>query len=242
MARPRASSGPDSRARILAAATAEFAAHGFSGASVDRIARKARLTKAMLYYHFDSKDALYRDILQGTFAAVGRRVGAVAHADLPPDAKLSAFVDAFVEEVGRRPAFPRMVMRELAESGRHLDADTVRALLAVPRAFLDILAEGVAAGAFRDVHPLLGYFAVIGPVVLSHASIPMRRRLQSLTGQSLPDIDRGDLAAEARALALAVFSLPPRQPTNGVRHGSRQTPSLVDHQPRPRRRARLRVP
>ncbi|HXW08421.1 MAG TPA: TetR family transcriptional regulator, partial [Vicinamibacterales bacterium] len=41
-----------SRHRLLDAAAAEFAAHGFAGASVDRIAAAAGLNKAMIYYHF----------------------------------------------------------------------------------------------------------------------------------------------------------------------------------------------
>ena len=47
-----------SRQRLLTAAAAEFAARGFAGASVDRIARAARVNKAMIYYHFRSKAAL----------------------------------------------------------------------------------------------------------------------------------------------------------------------------------------
>ena len=61
MARP----GRVSPDRILAAAAAlEFAARGFAGARVDRIARRARVNKAMLYYHFGSKQRLYRALLR----------------------------------------------------------------------------------------------------------------------------------------------------------------------------------
>jgi AcrR family transcriptional regulator len=41
--------GADTRTALLAAAAAEFAAHGFAGASVDDIARRARVNKAMIY-------------------------------------------------------------------------------------------------------------------------------------------------------------------------------------------------
>jgi AcrR family transcriptional regulator len=51
----RARVSPD---RILAAAALEFAERGFAGARVDRIARRANVNKAMLYYHFMSKDRL----------------------------------------------------------------------------------------------------------------------------------------------------------------------------------------
>jgi len=49
-----------SRARVFAAAAEEFALRGFDGAKVDRIAERAGVNKAMLYYHFTDKAALYR--------------------------------------------------------------------------------------------------------------------------------------------------------------------------------------
>jgi len=51
------------RARILAAAVQEFAAKGFAGARVARIARRARVNKRMLYHYFGNKDDLFRAIL-----------------------------------------------------------------------------------------------------------------------------------------------------------------------------------
>jgi len=50
--------------RILAAALAEFAAHGFSGARVDAIARRAGTNKRMLYHYFGDKEALFRAVLR----------------------------------------------------------------------------------------------------------------------------------------------------------------------------------
>src|SRR4029450_8289496 len=50
------------RTRILAAALAEFSAHGFAGARVARIARRARINKRMLYHYFGNKDDLFREI------------------------------------------------------------------------------------------------------------------------------------------------------------------------------------
>ena len=47
------------RARILAAATAEFAEHGLAGGRVDRIAAAARTNKAQLYHYFGNKETLF---------------------------------------------------------------------------------------------------------------------------------------------------------------------------------------
>jgi TetR/AcrR family transcriptional regulator len=55
--------------RILAAALAEFAAHGFAGARVDAIARRAGINKRMLYHYFGDKEALFRAVLRKKISA-----------------------------------------------------------------------------------------------------------------------------------------------------------------------------
>src|SRR5687768_4728903 len=111
-----------SRQRLLTAAAAEFAARGFAGASVDRIARAAHVNKAMIYYHFASKAALYREILRDMFEAVAGRVAAAAGAAAAPEDKVRAFVDAIATEAEARPHFPPIWFREIAEGGAHVDA------------------------------------------------------------------------------------------------------------------------
>ena len=49
----------ETRARILDAALQEFSALGMAGARMDQIAAAAGVNKALLYYHFDSKENLY---------------------------------------------------------------------------------------------------------------------------------------------------------------------------------------
>src|SRR6478609_5645518 len=83
---------PVSRDRLLSAAAAEFAARGFDGAKVDRIAARARLNKAMLYYHFHDKAALYRAVLAGVFDALAAEVEAARQGATTPTTQLQAFI------------------------------------------------------------------------------------------------------------------------------------------------------
>jgi len=52
------------RERIMAAALKEFSAHGFAGARTDAIARRAHVNERMIFYCFESKEGLYRAVLQ----------------------------------------------------------------------------------------------------------------------------------------------------------------------------------
>jgi len=209
---PADPSRPDSRARLLAAARAEFAARGFAGASVDRIAARARLTKAMIYYHFQGKEGLYRAVLQEVFAAVGERTRHLRESTAAPADRLREFVAAFAGELIARPDFPHVMFREALESGRHLDAATVAAMLVVPGTFLAILDQGVRQGHFRPVAPLLAYFSVVGPIVMALAGAPARARIARFGGR-LPDVPARDaLVAAMQDLAIASLCRPPRAP------------------------------
>ncbi len=78
------------RQRILAAALKEFSAHGFAGARVDRIARRARINKRMLYHYFGDKAGLFRAILRHKLA---EKVAAAAATPDDPAESLAYWLD-----------------------------------------------------------------------------------------------------------------------------------------------------
>jgi TetR/AcrR family transcriptional regulator len=165
--------------RILAAAAIEFAARGFAGARVDHIARRARVNKAMLYYHFRSKQALYDALLRRTFAEAAARIRAIAAADLAPADKIDEVIAGIAAFVKDHEHFPAIMMREVAEGGAHLDAATLAELAAVPRAVGAIVEEGVKRRLFRPVDPIAAYFTMFPPIVFYLAGAPIRSRLSS---------------------------------------------------------------
>src|SRR6266496_1154165 len=67
-AKPASRNPERSRERILAAAFQEFAAEGFAGARVDRIAGRAGINKRMLYHYFGDKAGLFREVLRRKIA------------------------------------------------------------------------------------------------------------------------------------------------------------------------------
>ena len=186
---------PATRDRILHAAAAEFAARGFAATGVDRIARRARVNKAMIYYHFDSKLALYTAILREVYLAVGNRAAAIAAGRDTADARLDAFVEALVDAVDEHPHFLPILMRELAEGGAHLGRDTLELIGRIFGLVSGIIADGVRAGEYAAPHPALAYLSLIGPLVMFRASTPVRERLIRLGIAEFPDVDRATLVA-----------------------------------------------
>jgi AcrR family transcriptional regulator len=191
--------------RLLAAARQEFAARGFDGAKVDRIAARARVNKAMLYYHFRDKAALYREILLHLFRGVADAVEAVRAAGGPPDEQLRRFVEAVARKGIEQPDFPGVWLREMADGGRHLDpviAGEFRRVLGVLAA---ILADGQRMGVFRDVSPFATHLGIVAPLLFFAATAPIRRRF---AGVGLPglELDADLFIAHVQHTALAALA------------------------------------
>src|SRR5882724_12414865 len=102
MSRP-ARVSPDA---ILAAAAIEFSARGFAGARVDHIARRAKVNKAMIYYHFKSKQRLYRALLRRMFSLAAERLQAIAAAHGTPADKVDRAIAGIADFIQEHTFFP----------------------------------------------------------------------------------------------------------------------------------------
>jgi TetR/AcrR family transcriptional regulator len=165
--------------RILEIAALEFAERGYAGARVDRIARRARVNKAMLYYHFDSKQALYRALLRQVFTSAAARLREIGASDADAGRKLHDAIGEIAAFVGQHAFFPAIMLREVAEGGAHLDRKTLAALASVPRAVEDIVERGIRAGTLRPVHPMAVYLTMLAPIVMFMASGSIRKELEA---------------------------------------------------------------
>lgn len=157
------------RDAVFAAAAAAFSAHGFDGVSMDDIAAAADVNKAMIYYHFIDKLALYRAVVADGLQTMSATVGAIAGSDLDPGKKIDRFIEVFVRMTETRPWMPAIMLREIAEGAPRLDPDTMVHMRGIIGSFAGILKQGQDRGAFRPVHPILAYESVIGPIIINAA-------------------------------------------------------------------------
>ena len=64
-------SGADTRQRILAVSAELFVEQGYEGTSLREIAERLGVTKAALYYHFSSKEQIFRALLEPAKDLIG---------------------------------------------------------------------------------------------------------------------------------------------------------------------------
>ena len=102
------------RARILAAAEAEFADHGFDGVSVRQIALRAEVPVALINYHFGSKEGLYRAIFDMRAPMiVDQRLAGLRLAEMEPDRERK------VEMIVKAVLVPNLHMRSAEKSSNY---------------------------------------------------------------------------------------------------------------------------
>jgi len=184
------------RAAILAAATAEFAGHGLSGARVDRIAARAKSNKRMLYYYFGGKEALYLAVLEGAYERIRSAERDLDLEHLPPEQGMRELVSFTWRYFIEHPEFLSLLNTENLHRARHLGrSHKVRALHSPLVGMLgDLLARGERDGAFRrDVDPVQLYVSI---AALCYFYLSNAHTLSTIFGRDL-------LAPAAKAKRLA---------------------------------------
>jgi AcrR family transcriptional regulator len=94
-----------------------FAERGFAKASMDELARRAGVTKPVIYELFGSKEGLFRACLEGLALRLAEQIADAARAEEGPEARLRAGGFAFL-----RFARDNRVAYELLYEGRFSDA------------------------------------------------------------------------------------------------------------------------
>ena len=108
------------RARILEAATFEFAAKGLLGARVDEIADRAGSNKRMIYHYFGSKEELFTLVLETEWTAIREAERTLHLDDLPPRDALVTYVRFIFDYYLNHPEFLKLVHSANLHKARHL--------------------------------------------------------------------------------------------------------------------------
>jgi TetR/AcrR family transcriptional regulator len=209
-----------SRAAILQAAVREFAHDGVAGARTDAIARAAKVNKALLYYYFKDKEAIYGAVLDHVFGGLLASVAEALSRDQPPRQKILAYAGAHFDYVASHPLYPPIVQGEMMAAGRdrapHLERIVKLYFRPLFGRVARVLREGQAAGEFRAVDPMHFVPSMIAVIVFYFTSAPA---LRVMTGK---DPFSAKNVAARRAAVLDFISAALFQPQSKKRQGARK--------------------
>ena len=137
--------GTQRRELIIDAALAEFAAVGYEGASVGRIATAAGVTRTVLYDHVPSKLALFSDLLETEVQALLSYLSGGLESEGSTEERWRATFEAFFRFSEDHP----LAWRLLYPDRPPLDPDAARTYRASRTEYNRIMADLLAADARR---------------------------------------------------------------------------------------------
>ena len=177
------------RALILRAATTEFAAHGFAGARIDRIVRRAASNPRLLYEQFGSKSGLYVAALEsalGELRAEELRLDIAGLDPLDGLLQLFAFMNSHFE---RSNHLVRLLATENMMAARYMKRSRRIAEMSSPvLAMIEtLLARGASAGKLRNDIDALRLYVLM--VALSQFHLSNVHTLSSIFDRDLASPD-----------------------------------------------------
>ena len=178
--------------QVLELAEALFAERGYAGASMEELARRAGVTKPVVYELFGSKDGLFGVCVERAIAGLARSIAAAVRAESDPERRLRAGGLAFLRfATDNRVAWDVMSMRggarfaEQAMDARRSQAELIRELMA-EMARDDVDPRELEAAA----HAVNAAFEGVAHWVWAHPDVPIEQVADWVVELLIPGLRR----------------------------------------------------
>lgn len=167
--------------QILDAAEQEFARHGLKGARMSAIAQNAQVTSATLHYYFETKENLYKAVLQRPVDEVQTILTQQNFEALPPEEALEQIIRIAIANEAANPQRQMLWFQESSQNGGAYFKECN--VLTLHEHLLKVLERGMAEGCFRSLNPFLALTHILS-VCLFYFTV--HENWQHLT----PELDR----------------------------------------------------
>ncbi len=205
---PGADRAAETRARILEAALAEFAASGLAGARTERIAAAAGVNKALLYYYFESKEKLYLAAFEMVAGRVRDSSMAVFLRDASPGEKLLRTALNHFDRILTQREFQSLMQQEMMRIHEEQGALPIlvkRVFEPMHTMFQTIMREGIASGELIEADWMQIALAALGANVFYFLSAPVWRLIMRFEPFA-PEALRARRTALVEFLGQAIFT------------------------------------
>lgn len=172
--------------RILQAAEALFGELGFDAASMSAIAERAEVSKANIFHHFNSKDALYHAVLTNACQESRARIDLLEQAQGSFVERLSQYAAAHLQGILEHSHLTRLILRDVLENGPERGKELAEQVFGRNFAKLvEIIGQGQKRGELRsDVDPAMVAIMLIAANVYFFEARDILRHF--------PDVDMAD--------------------------------------------------
>lgn len=196
----------DAREKILETATRLFSAQGYGNTSLAQVAREAEVSKALIFWHFENKDTLFRAVVQRTLAPYFINV-VDELAGLGPVEQIERLIDEYYAFVSQHLDSVRFVLGLLLRD-EHRPRDVIAHMDELQRGFGRLLADAIERGQREgvlrpDVDPTLqawlllsALYGILVQRFLGSESVPAPALLAHLKARLVESLARGAAEGE----------------------------------------------
>ena len=153
--RPTSEEAPEGerRAHILRTADHLFWRRGYAAVSIGDIAAEVGVSKAAIYHHFPSKDALFAAVMCETLGGIAGAIRRTAEAPGPVSAKLTVLIETALLRVPLEADMGAMMRDAEEHLPRTLRREIARAEGGIWEALEGLMREGIERGELKPHEP-----------------------------------------------------------------------------------------
>jgi TetR/AcrR family transcriptional regulator len=167
----------ETRAAILGAAEREFATAGLSGARTDVIAARAGVNKALLYYYFKSKEALYLAVLEDHLKEFNSKALTLLESAGPARKILLEYVELQFDFISERRRHAALFQQLLGAGGKSSERLIQKYIKPRSQALDRLLERGTREGQFRRTDRFHTAVSIVAMIVFYFSAAPVLRIL-----------------------------------------------------------------
>ena len=174
-----------SKSRILETGAAEFCLHGYSGARIERIAKKCKCSMRMIYHYFGNKEGLYLAILEAAYLRIRNQEKTLDLSAADPVEGINKLIEFTYRFFESNHDVLAIISEENSLKGRFLRKHAHVKAMTVPliESIRSLLERGRQLGYFRaNVDPVQFYVSL---VALSQIHILHRHTLSIITDKDM---------------------------------------------------------
>jgi len=149
--------------QILEAARIVFVEKGFSGTTMQEIADKAGINKALLHYYFRTKERLFEGIFQEALTLFIPKLEDIFYSEIPFSERIEKFVDVYITLLSDNPMIPSFIIHEINRKPDRIVEMFIDSGIK-PQRLINILDDGIKSITDQKVNPyhfLVNLFSMI---------------------------------------------------------------------------------
>lgn len=167
---------PVQRKDLVGVAREQFANSGFAGTSMNDIAKSVGLRKSSLFHHFDTKNALYKEVVLGIIRELDDLIASVGSLEGSYGERLDRLNDLIIDYMGTHPWAALLVVREALDERLFAEEGELASVAGALERLSLFLRAGMKDGVFAQDDPKHLAFAIVALHFLHYAASNLTSR------------------------------------------------------------------